>query len=202
MEALSACPKCGVLLNPDEKFCPKCGADIAASAADAKDIGARIGLKHEKQAHQQRIRSGRTTILVVAILTLIGGGLMFALGSANLAKDRKEIEAARGNELYDQEQVEQAARENKKLSALNTLLLPVNIVLALSFFGLWVWAKQRPLPATLAALILYITVIVASGVLEPASLGRGLILKIVIIAFLIKSVDSARKFQRMQEHGV
>ncbi|HTF58198.1 MAG TPA: zinc-ribbon domain-containing protein [Planctomycetota bacterium] len=202
MTAPASCPKCSAPLAPDEKFCGKCGYQVRVNPEDARDIGARIGLKHEKQRHQQQIRSGRTTILVVAILTVVGAVAFYLIGSASIQKAQKEIDGARGNERFDQEKVEEAHRENKKASGLNTILAAVNFVLALCFFGLWIWAKHRPLPATLAALILYVTVLVASGVFDPTMLVKGIIVKAAIILFLVKAVDSARKFQRMQEHGI
>ncbi|HZN62398.1 MAG TPA: zinc ribbon domain-containing protein [Planctomycetota bacterium] len=202
MNAPSKCPKCGTAVPVGEKFCSSCGFQIQVSAADARDIGARIGLKHEKQTHQQRIRSGRTTILVVAILAFIGSVAVYFIASSELAKARREIDAARGNDQFDQEKVEEAAVEYRKSSRLVAILVGINVLLALCYLGLWFWAKVKPLPATLAALILFITVQVASAAIDPKELVRGLILKVIIIAFLIKAVDSARKYQRMQEHGV
>jgi len=202
MDAATRCPKCGAGMAPLERFCGKCGFQAKASEADARDIGARVGLKHEKQTHQQRIKSGRTTILVVAILMTLGSVAIYVINSGEVQKGRREIEAARGNELYDQGKVAEADAENRKASRLITLLATVNFMLALCYFGLWVWAKTKPLPATLAALILFITVIAASAAIDPKELVRGFIVKILVIAFLVKAVDSAKKYQKMQEHGI
>lgn len=202
MALTTQCPKCGAAIAPAETFCGGCGYQVQASETDRRDIGARVGLKHEKQTHQQRIRSGRTTILVVAILFILGGAYYYFDGRNEIQKAEKEIDAARGNERFDQDRVAEADREIKKASAQNTVQLAVNVLLVLCYFGLWMWAKTSPMPATLAALILFVTLMAVNAVIEPKTLVRGIIVKVLIIAFLVKAVDSARKYQRMREHGV
>jgi uncharacterized Zn finger protein (UPF0148 family) len=202
MTDAGACPKCSAPLSAGATFCAKCGFRIEATAADRRDIGARIGLKHQKQAHQQRMRSGRTTILVVAILTLIAAVAVYFIGTSALDKAMQEVDSVRHDEDIDPAAIAEADAENQKAERLVMLIAGLNILLGVIYLGLWVWAKARPLPATISALILFATVWVASAALDPAELIRGIIVKIVILVFLIKAVDSARKFQRMQEHGV
>jgi hypothetical protein len=202
MNAPSKCPKCRAGVPTGEKFCASCGFQIQVSPAEARDIGARVGLKHEKQTHQQRIRSGRVTILVVAGILTAGAFFFYASGKSEVGKAKAEMDRIRGNEKYDQEKVAEADRTIAKADSQNTVALVINLVVAACFVGLWVWAKSRALPATLAALILFITVIVIGAVMDPADILKGIIMKVAVIAFLVKAVDSARKYQRMQEHGI
>ena len=202
MTAALTCAKCGAPSSPEETFCAKCGFQVQASSSDRRDIGARIGLKHEKQTHQQRVRSGRTTILVVAVLTVLASVVIYFVGMSPINEARAQVNSVRNSENVDPASVVDADAKNNKAAATITLIAGVNLVLGLIYFGLWFWAKSRPLPAVLAALILYVTVWIGSAVIDPASAASGFIMKIIIIAFLIKSIDSARKYQRMQEHGV
>src|SRR5262245_11971115 len=102
MPVASTCPKCGSAMNPDEKFCGKCGYQVKPSETEVRDISARIGLNHEKQTHQQRIKSGRTTILVVSILMMLGAALIYFFGTTEIEKVQRQNDAMRGNLAYDQ----------------------------------------------------------------------------------------------------
>ena len=198
----AACAKCGASLAEGATFCAKCGFRIQATAADRRDIGVRVGLKHEKQTHQQRMKSGRTTILVVAILTLLGSVAVYFIGRSALDKAKAEVDAVRHHENIDPEAVAAADAEHRKAERTIMLVVGLNALLSFIYLGLWFWAKTKPLPATLSALILFGTVWLASAAIDPTELVKGILIKIIILAFLIKAVDSARKFQRMQEHGV
>src|SRR5688572_26445549 len=180
-----ACPKCAAPLAAGATFCAKCGFRIQATSEDRRDIGARVGLKHEKQTHQQRLRSGRTTILVVAILTMIGSVAVYFIGKAALDKAMREVDSVRHQEGIDKEAVAEADAQNKKAERIIALVAGLNLVLGIVYLALWFWAKAKPLPATLAALILFVTVWVASAAIDPAELIRGILLKGIILAFLI-----------------
>jgi hypothetical protein len=61
-------------------------------------------------------------------------------------------------------------------------------------FGLTV--KKYPVPITVTALVLYLGVNAITGVLDPSSVPRGIIVKIIIIVALVASVQSALAYQR------
>jgi len=70
-------------------------------------------------------------------------------------------------------------------------VLIVNLILAAIMLGLSIWARRAPLPAVLIATATYAVVIVAAAISDPATLGQGLLVKIVIIAFLVKGIKAA-----------
>ncbi|MCK8522607.1 hypothetical protein M0D21_13565 [Aquimarina sp. D1M17] len=67
----------------------------------------------------------------------------------------------------------------------------VQIILAIIYLILAYWSQKKPFAALLSALLLYVLLIAADVVVEPASIFRGIIVKIIIISFLIKGVNSA-----------
>jgi hypothetical protein len=60
-------------------------------------------------------------------------------------------------------------------------------------FGLIV--HQFPVPITIISLVLYVGVQVISGVMDPESIPRGLILKVIIIVALAKSIQTAVAYE-------
>ena len=71
--------------------------------------------------------------------------------------------------------------------------LPVVLGLLFVIFGLIV--KQFPVPITITSLVLYILATAAFGLLEPATLLQGFIIKIIIIFALIRSIKAARAYR-------
>jgi len=197
----AACPKCRAAIAPGEAFCSACGFTLRADAAERRRVGERIGLKYAKQSYQGSIKSGRSTIMVCGILVLLGTVLIYFVGGAALEKADGEIRGARGNPMYDQEKVEQAARDLSKARGLVHLIIGGNAVVAVAFLALWAWAKSRPLPATLSALILFLAMQGLNLVLEPGQFMNpvGLLIRVLIVVALARAVTAAQKYQKMQQ---
>jgi len=59
-------------------------------------------------------------------------------------------------------------------------------------FGLII--KSYPVPITITSLVLYVAANAAIGLLNPASIASGLILKIFIVLGLFKAIKAARAY--------
>lgn len=73
------------------------------------------------------------------------------------------------------------------------------LIVAGIFAGLGFWAMKNPYPAILTALIFYCALILLYAAIEPVSIMRGIILKVVIIIYLVKGLKNAREAQRLKE---
>ena len=69
---------------------------------------------------------------------------------------------------------------------------------ALIYLLLGFWSQKKPLIALVLALLVYLTTIVISGIVEPATLFKGIIIKIFIIVFLAKGINSALHIRKMK----
>jgi len=67
----------------------------------------------------------------------------------------------------------------------------VNGVLCLIYMVLAMWTKQKPLMAILLGLLLYLTTIIINAVVDPMTLAKGILFKIIVIAYLGKGVYHA-----------
>lgn len=68
--------------------------------------------------------------------------------------------------------------------------------LGLVFVVLGVMIYSAPVACTVLALILYIAGWAISGIGNPAMLANGLIIKIIIVAALVKAIQAAVAYQR------
>ncbi len=67
------------------------------------------------------------------------------------------------------------------------------------FTGLAFWTKKKPFAALLTGLIIYAALLVGSGILEPASIFQGFILKGIIIVLLIIGLRNAKESQDLMK---
>jgi hypothetical protein len=79
------------------------------------------------------------------------------------------------------------------------VVLVISLVLALIYIALGFWAKQKPLPAILCCLVLYVTLVALDALYDPASLLKGIILKIAIVAYLIKGVMACIEVEKQKK---
>ena len=70
-------------------------------------------------------------------------------------------------------------------------VLIVNLILGAVMVGLAIWSRRAPLPAVLVATATYAVVLVGNAIMDPTTIGQGLILKIVVIAVLAKGIKAA-----------
>lgn len=67
------------------------------------------------------------------------------------------------------------------------------------FVALGFWTKKKPYYAIISALVLYGIFIALNGFLDPTTIVKGFLVKIIIIVFLIKGLGDAKEAQRMQD---
>lgn len=166
---MAACAKCGGSVAAGEAFCGACGATVEG-AVPALPAKVRLGDKYARQVHGGNVKSGRGAILAVAILQAIGGILIYVVLKNQGADDSAAL-----------------------------LVSVINFVLSGIFFGLWIWAKSSPLAASVTALVIFLTVHLANAVMDPKTLIQGIIVKVIVIVCLVKGIQSAAAYKRMQE---
>lgn len=76
-------------------------------------------------------------------------------------------------------------------SSKDILVLITNIILAVLYVALGLWSSKKPLMALLLGLVLYITTIVISAIVDPSTIISGILWKIIIISYLGKGIYSA-----------
>ncbi|TNF38611.1 MAG: zinc ribbon domain-containing protein [Deltaproteobacteria bacterium] len=77
------------------------------------------------------------------------------------------------------------------------LVLGLNLGLSAIHVGLYFWARTSPFPAAIVALALFVTLHLTEAVIEPSSLVRGILIKILFLVALIKAVQAGLQVKRL-----
>ncbi len=172
------CPQCGAEISENTAFCRECGARLK-EGVERQTTKKRLGSLVAGQ-HQKNIRSARTAIMVVAVITLIASIVFWFL-----LQDQIKSVKANPQLVLDEDAVSQ-----QQISILATALLGV------VFIVLFFWAKTNPFAATLVSLILYVTSHLVTIAINPAAISQGIIVKVIVIVFLISGVRSGLAYKR------
>lgn len=180
---MSACPHCQLEVSEQALFCEQCGKAVRVEPGYPRfvDVTKEFATSAAGQTLQaaellKQAKAAFGALLGVAILTLLGALVIYAIGQDGPKAAREEMAAA--------------ALVTATLSAL--------------FFGLAFWARRQPLPAAVTGLTIYVTLQVIAAVLNPATLPQGFVLKVIIILVLARAVKAGamhRKLAARMEPG-
>lgn len=189
------CSQCGVSISQGEKFCGKCGKPAGENVSSGPVLG-EVASKYQKQIHTKKIRSGRGGLLAVSILQIIGALGVYFIYSGQISNYQEdgytEYKLADGKTIFERELLEKLEQER-------VLVVVIVLVAGVIFFGLWLWAKKNPLPATITGLVIFVTLCLADAIVDPTYLLGGILLKIIVIVVLISGVQSALAYRKLQK---
>jgi len=77
--------------------------------------------------------------------------------------------------------------------------LIIYVILVSAFLALAVWGKQKPLPALISGLALFVIIQIANAIIDPVTIFSGIILKIIIIAYLVKGIKAALEADKIKK---
>jgi hypothetical protein len=136
----------------------------------------------------KELKSARTVLIVVGIIQIL-------LGAFHLTQTKSQMEEATRKELkpgyvLDQEKFDE---EFEKQKALQYGINSVPVVIGVFFLIMSALVFKFPVGATLSPLIVFVIVHAADAVVDPASIAKGIILKIIFLVVLWKAYQSAKK---------
>jgi len=172
--------------------CPGCGR--AVNDQDLAVMQVRLeGANFSDHDRGRRVRQGSKWVGVLAILFLVSGPIMFGMQMVAADKALEHLQ-----QFGDDEQLEPiggktytAGELRKEVRREPYQILIVNLVLAAIMGGLWVWARRAPLPAIACALALFVVVQLVSAVVDPSSIVKGILIKLIALAALGKGLKAA-----------
>ena len=171
------CAACGAAAKPYDRFCGKCGEAMPS----AEDYRAKKYVGHATGA-----------IKWLAFLFLVFGVAMYFVTKGQADAALLKLQGAEPSATYtvgDETLGVEELRARLEWEPMG--VLAVNLILAAIMAVLAWWGRRSPLPAVLVAAAVYVVVIVFNAIADPATLGQGLIVKIIIIAFLAKGIKAA-----------
>ena len=191
-------------MEQSESFCAQCGHKVKKSPQEIKAIRARARLVGAQAGYLQAMRKGRGWILAVSILTLIGAPVYYFIHSSAVEAEIRQAEAEMADmdpetrdELMEMSigMTWQEAVDHDRGMVRSALF--TNLALAVIYFGLWLWSKKNVFAAALSALIIFITVIVVSAILDPSTIIQGILIKILVIVGLMSAVSAGIRVRKL-----
>jgi hypothetical protein len=172
------CASCGTLAKPYDKFCASCGKAMPTA---------------QDYVNQKHVKAATSAITILAVLFVFAGLVLFFVTKGQADATLVKLQGmAPGTTLEPIDGRTYTVEELQKQLAWEPWgALIVNMILAVIMVGLSIWGRRSPLPAVLIATATYAVVIVASAISNPLTLTQGLLIKIIIIAFLIKGIKAA-----------
>jgi len=180
------CPHCRAANPAGSAFCESCGKALPTAAptgprvVSADQLPASAGatrMVSDELVKQQK--SASTALIAVGIIAALAGVVMFVL-SNNVRGEAKSTLQVVG---------------------------AVQLGLAVIFVGLYIWSRKSPLPASIAGLCVYGTMVVINVAVRMTQISRGGdaaaggigvgILDIIIIAVLVRAILAGLKHRRL-----
>lgn len=203
------CPGCGLKHSrrPDGN-CPRCKQPVDGApampmeAAEAPaDLPAETpppsmaGLGNLAQsARGKQLKSARTIMFFIGVLSVAVNMFVFSSAEGEVQKEiDKEVAKLGPGFEADPEKI--AELKDQAVGA-TRLISGGGMVLGMVFITCGLLVKRYPVPATVTALAIYLSSMAIFGLVNPASLASGLIVKIFIVVGLFKAVQAAVAYQK------
>ena len=173
------CASCGTVAKPYDRFCASCGKAMPTA---------------QDYSNQRHVKAATSAITFLAALFVFAGIAFFFITKGSAEPLLAKLQGLDPGSIYPtpiEGRTYTVGELQKQLAWEPWGVLIVNLILASIMLVLSIWARRSPLPAVLIATATYVVVQVAAAITDPATLGQGLLMKIIIIAFLIKGIKSA-----------
>lgn len=140
-----------------------------------------------QSAREKSLRNARTYLIVIGLITAVVNAFMVYRMPEEVHQEVAKLQAK--GHLIDRQAVEAAVRAGQVMAG-------AFVLLGIVFVALGITVKSYPVPITITAFVLYVGAAVVMALLDPETLARGLIIKIIVVIALLKSIQAAVAYQR------
>ncbi len=145
-------------------------------------------------ARTKQLKTARTILYIVGVLTVVVnvGIVIFAEPIVNSQID-SELRDLRGQNL----EIDQAAVDEYRQQAIRAtqLVNGIAVLIGIVFIVCGALVYTYPVPATITSLVLYVGAAAVYAVIDPSTLARGWIIKLLIVIGLFKAVQAALAYE-------
>lgn len=190
VDVKKVCNKCQVENKLNDKFCSSCGLKLPDGVTVNRHM---------------EVGKARSTIFWISIMFLAFGIFAFFVNKTGYDESLAKLYQMDPNQDFSQqingqtykvaEVIVQVQIEKYSLLAINSFLFIVMLLLS-------IWAKKAPLGALIVASAVYLSVQVMNAIIDPLTIGQGIIVKIIVITFLVKGIKSALEMRQMKGERV
>lgn len=189
------CLKCNQLNSPEDPFCTSCGSRILSPEENESEL-------KENQEFITRLnteaRKSARGILILGILFAISGTIMGFMNKKNTDDALKLVSNMKPSQIIDIGGKSLTVKEvRRKIKFEFYQVFIVNYFLSAVMFGLWFWARKNLFPAMVSALAIFLAVNVFNAAIDPSSIYKGIIIKIIIIIVFANGISKALKVREL-----
>ena len=180
-----ACEKCQAHLRGFERFCSSCGQ-------------ARPSL--ERELAERSVSRAARGIAGLFWLFFISAIILAALQYREAQQALQSIAALDAQAQWTQPLNGKLVTVGELRAAIEQEplnVLYVNLFLAALMGLLYLWGRRSPLLAIIVAAAVYVSVIVLSAMVIPASLFQGIIIKVIVMLFLFRGIKAGILLRRV-----
>jgi hypothetical protein len=173
------CAACGTVAKSYDRFCASCGNAMPT----ARDY-----------SNRKHVKAATNAIRVLALLFVLAGISFFLTITGTNEPALAKLQGLDPGSVFPTPidgRSYTVGELQKQLAWEPWGVLIVNLVLASIMLVLSLWARRSPLPAVLIATATYAVVAVAGAISDPATMGKGVLIKLIIIAFLARGIKAA-----------
>ncbi|MCG3125322.1 MAG: hypothetical protein CHACPFDD_00140 [Phycisphaerae bacterium] len=167
---------------------------LPQGASGLPSLGGELSsLAQEARKKQLRVASG--IFIAVGILTILANAVLLAMFDSQVDTLLSAELAKQGLRLED---TDPGAHEKARATVARTgyLIFGGAIAIGVVYLVLAALVSRKPVVMTVTGLVLYIASMAIFGLLDPTTLLRGLIIKLLIILVMAKAVSAALAYER------
>lgn len=173
-----SCPSCHKPVKINDKFCENCGTEIL-------DTHDKVNLNDLKEA--------KKVIRIISILYLVFGVLMFGIQLPTYNNAFANLKSYENHEKLPNKingKYYTAGELRSELTVEKYSLLVLNLFLAGIMLGLYFYADKNAFLAIVIAASVFVAINVLNAVVDPKSIGQGIIMKAIILSMLYKGLKA------------
>jgi hypothetical protein len=149
------------------------------------------------------VASAARWVLIVGILFAMSG-TYFGFQMQQAAKEARQGLAAWEDEDFIRLEDGTESTVGELRAAIDDQVLfafGINYLLAAIMVGLFIWARRAAFPAILTAFCVYVVVQVGNAMVDPSTIGKGLLLKGIVIIILLAGLRAALVESAARRHA-
>jgi hypothetical protein len=182
--------------NDDYQFQSKPSSPLPKLGSLANPGGGNLG-SLAQQAREKEIRQAKWALVAAGVILLISGLFEMVTARAQVqAEIEKQVQQVGGWANVRRAEVARAIDDAVSyVYVLDGLLGIVGVL----FIVLGMWVRMYPLPITIVGLSLFLLINLGLVLVDPLNLMRGFIVKIIIIAALIRAIKAASAYEKERD---
>jgi hypothetical protein len=151
-------------------------------------------LKYAQNEHKARSKAAAGWMFWLGVIFIVAGAFMGYTAQKQANEALEVLSEYEPDELLTVPGHSKPVKVADLIAEVKTEALRVwviNGILAASFIGLSFWARRAPLPAAVTGLCLFLVIQVVNGMIDPVTLVKGWLLKVLFIGAMVKTITSA-----------